>query len=212
MPRCKNNSNKYYTGKEKSPRGKGFDAEKVPEGTRKKGTNNKLYESKNNVWRLTGSSSVRSPKRNKKTARGWSDDDPKNSIAAFGGGYAQPSGNSIAAFGGGYAQTPEENYRSGMYGDFYSDDLPSSGAPKYHVKSDTQLFSQTDGSPEKINRLTSFINKSDAKQYADEMNLGLDQPNAKVVKLNAKDIDSYNLHKDIGGAYYHPFSEHASRF
>lgn len=43
MPKCKNDDKSFYTGKEPSPKGKGFSAKKTPIGTKKRGKDGKLW-------------------------------------------------------------------------------------------------------------------------------------------------------------------------
>lgn len=57
MPRCKNcpkNTTKptYYTGKEKTPRGKGFAAKHEQEGKKMKGKDGNMYHVSKNRWVL----------------------------------------------------------------------------------------------------------------------------------------------------------------
>ena len=43
MPKCKNDKTTLYTGKEKSPKGLGYSAKKVPIGTKKQGKDKKMW-------------------------------------------------------------------------------------------------------------------------------------------------------------------------
>ncbi len=62
MPLCKNCPG-YYTGKEDTPRGRGYAAKYEPEGKKMKGKNGKMYVSKGNRWvRVSSSKKVTSPR------------------------------------------------------------------------------------------------------------------------------------------------------
>ena len=51
MPRCKNSEKPcYYTGKEDTPRGKGYSAKYEDEGKKMKGTDGKMYKVSGNRW------------------------------------------------------------------------------------------------------------------------------------------------------------------
>lgn len=54
MPRCKNVSASekpsYYTGKENTPRGRGYDARYEEDGKGRKGTDGQMYVAKNGRW------------------------------------------------------------------------------------------------------------------------------------------------------------------
>ncbi len=50
MPRCKKSSNRYYTGKEPSPKGLGYCASNEEEGKVRKGRDNNMWIKKNGKW------------------------------------------------------------------------------------------------------------------------------------------------------------------
>ena len=181
MPKCKNNDKKYYTGREKTPRGKGLDSEKFKDGSRKRGTDGRMYESRGNVWKAITPAGVRggmsSPKRKKKTSRGreedydyspmYSDeqaDDPKNQIAAFGGGYAP--------------------------------------IDRYVVKTGNQLFTRG-------NDVDFKSSAKDAQKYADDINDQNGDSDASVVKLSDADVKFYKDNLPTSkGDYLHPSIDH----
>ena len=81
MPKCKNDKNTVYTGKEKSPKGLGYSAKTESIGTKKKGKDNKIWIVKKNINGVKLWSPFSSSSKNKINMKGGVGEDAARIIA-----------------------------------------------------------------------------------------------------------------------------------